>query len=143
MKTSLISDLPQKKQAQLQSSNVVPPMYLSIESHWYDSLSKAVVYDIEVGVQCGQKVKIHKIRRRFSAMKAFDSELRTQFGDSNYLLPFPPKTIFPNTSEAFLEQRSEQLQKYLASLVKIPGISSSKAFTQFFEIDLSAFSEIY
>ncbi|OHT04891.1 PX domain containing protein [Tritrichomonas foetus] len=137
-----ISNLSQKKQAQLQLSNVIPPMYISIESYNYESSVKAVVYEIEVGIQNNQMVSTHVIHRRFSAMKTFDTQIRSQFGDSHYLLSFPPKTLFPNTSKAFLEQRSEQLQKYLANLVKIPGLSSSPTFTQFFEIDDSALSDM-
>ncbi|KAK8882496.1 hypothetical protein M9Y10_045138 [Tritrichomonas musculus] len=117
-------------------------MYISIERYNVDQQIKAAVYEIEVGIQNNESVTTHTIYRRYSALKAFDTQIRSQFGDSSYLLSFPPKTLFPNTSREFLEQRCEQLQKYLASLVKIPGLTSSSAFIQFFEIDNQTLADI-
>lgn len=117
-------------------------MYISVERYKIDDEIKTAVYEIEVGIQNNQSVSTHTIFRRFSALKTFDTQIRSQFGDSQYLLSFPPKTFFTNTSHEFLEQRSDQLQKYLASLVKIPGMSSSQIFVQFFEINDTTLADI-
>ena len=141
-KLKSISELSQNKQIQLQQSNVIPPMYISIEGYKIDEGIKTAVYEIEVGIQNSQSVTTHTIFRRFSALKTFDTQIRSEFGNSQYLLSFQPKTFFTNTSHEFLEQRSDQLQKYLANLVKIPGMSSSQIFIQFFEIDDTTLSDI-
>lgn len=138
----LISDLSQKKQEQLQLANIIPPMYISIEGFKIDPTLNVAIYEIEIGIQNNEFVVTHKVNRRFSALKDFDTKIRSQFADSHYLLSFPPKTFLPNTSPAFLEQRSEQLQKYLANLVKIPGLSSYPTFLQFFEIGDDSLSDI-
>ena len=117
-------------------------MYISVEGYKVDDEIKTAVYEIEVGIQSSQSVNTHTIFRRFSALKTFDTQIRAQFGNSQYLLAFPPKTFFTNTSREFLDQRSDQLQKYLASLVKIPGLSSSQIFIQFFEIDDTTLADI-
>jgi hypothetical protein len=136
-KSVSISSLTQKKQSQLQSSISIPPMYISIEGHQFDADIRATLYRLEIGVQKGDAVIVHSTSRRYSEIRNFDAEIRKQFGDSHYLLAFPPKKFVGNTNPEFLQIRVEQLQKYLANLVMIPGIARSPSFTRFFLIDES------
>jgi hypothetical protein len=137
-----ISTLTEKKQAQLQSSISIPPMYISIERFSLDTLVHATIYHIEIGIQKNDNVVFHCIDRRYSELYGLDTEIRKQFGDSHYLLDFPPKKFYGNKDPEFLQRRCEQLQKYLANLVMIPGISRSPSFTRFFLIDDSADTDL-
>jgi hypothetical protein len=112
-------------------------MYISIEGHLLDAESQATVYKLEIGAQKGDTVIVYSVCRRYSEMRSFDAEIRKQFGDSHYLLEFPPKKFVGNRSPNFVQIRAEQLQKYLANLVMIPGIARSPSFTRFFLVDES------
>lgn len=137
-----VASLSQKKYAQLESAISIPPMYLSIEKYELVQDINAVVYEIEIGIQKSKNVYTHKVNRRYSALEEFDRQIRPQYSNSKYLLPFPPKKMFGNKDPSFLEQRSSQLQQYLASMIKIPGVCICQTFTHFFEIDTSVINDI-
>jgi hypothetical protein len=137
MKGKLVSiaSLSQRKSEQLQSANSIPPMYISIEKYFLDPQVDAIIYHLEIGVQKNQSVSVWAIDRRYSELSHLDSDIRGQFGSSQYLLDFPPKKFYGNKDPQFLELRNDQLQRYLGGLVKIPGISSFPSFIRFFGID--------
>jgi hypothetical protein len=130
-----IASLARKKLDQLQSSTVIPRMYLFIEKYDFDPAVKAVVYDIEVGIQKGQTVHVTQVKRRYSVLELFDQQIRPLYKDSRFLQPFPPKKAFGNTDQEFLKDRAEKLQKYLTNLVRVGGVTSTPAFIRCFEID--------
>jgi hypothetical protein len=130
-----IASLARRKLDQLQSSTIIPKMYLYIEKYDMDPSANCVVYDIEIGIQKGQTVHVTQVRRRYSVLELFDQQIRPLFHDSRFLQPFPPKKLFGNTNPEFLKDRSEKLQKYLTNLVRVAGVTSMPAFIRCFEID--------
>ena len=132
-----VASLSQKKLSQLQSSTVDPRMYLFIEKYDLDPAINAIVYDIEVGVQKESIVHVKKVQKRYSQLREFDERIRPLFKDNRFLQPFPPKKIFGNKNKEFLDERAEQLQKYLTNLVKVAGIVSTPHFCRCFEVDPS------
>lgn len=135
MSSQQIANLSQPKQSQLLSSNSIPPMYITIEKYELDSEIDAIIYHLEVGIQHDTKVLTKTVMKRYSELRSFDTEIRKDFGDSKYMVAFPPKAFLRNKDPAFLEERSLQLQKWLTGLVKIPGISTSSSVARFFSID--------
>ena len=132
-----LNSLSQKKRAQLNASTSIPPMYITVESYAFHYTLNAIVYTIEIGIQCDQIVHLKRAQRRFSALRTLDSQIRDcpQFSDSSYLKPFPPKKLLGNKDPAFIEKRLEQLQYYLENLLKVPGVTRSSIFLRFFDID--------
>ena len=136
-----VASLSQKKLSQLQSSTVDPRMYLFIEKFDLDPAINAVVYDIEVGVQKESTVHIKKIQKRYSELRNFDEQIRPLFKDNRFLQPFPPKKLFGNKDKAFLDERAEQLQRYLTNLVKVAGVVTTPHFVRCFEINPSLIND--
>lgn len=130
-----ISQLSENKAASLQSSTIIPRMYIHIENYDLDPTVNAVVYNIEIGIQKGNNVHTHMVRKRYSAIQQFDDTVRPLFKESRFLLPFPPKKMFGNKNREFLNQRAEALQKYLTNLVRVAGIITTPGFIRCFEID--------
>jgi hypothetical protein len=110
-------------------------MYLHIEQYDMDDTVKAVVYDIEVGIQKGPNVHVTHVKRRYSVLEQFDEQIRPLYKESRFLMPFPPKKTFGNTDPEFLKDRAEKLQKYLTNLVRVGGVTSMPAFIRCFDID--------
>jgi hypothetical protein len=137
-----LASLSQKKLSQLQSSTVMPRMYLYIEKFDLDPVSGAVMYDIEVGIQKGQIVRVFKVQRRYSVLAGFDEQIRPLYKDSRFLQPFPPKKMFGNKDQAFLNGRAEKLQKYLTNLVRVAGVINTPAFIRCFEIDPELLNDV-
>lgn len=129
-----IGVLSQVKQSQLLSSNSIPPMYITVEKYELDAELDAIIYHLEVGIQRDTTVTTKKVMKRYSELRSFDTEIRKDFGDSKYMVAFPPKAFLRNKDPIFLEERKTQLQKWLAGLVRIPGISTSSTVTRFFSI---------
>ncbi|OHT05660.1 PX domain containing protein [Tritrichomonas foetus] len=137
-----ITSLAPKKLAQLQGSTVIPRMYLFIENFDLDPTINAVVYTIEIGIQKGQNVHVHTVRKRYSALQQFDEMIRPLFRESRFLQEFPPKKLFGNKNKDFLDQRADSLQKYLTNLVRVAGIINTPAFIRCFEIDPDLINEV-
>lgn len=129
-----ITELSQKKSSQLNLAISIPPMYISVENYNFDKEFNAVFYTIEIGIQKGTNVCVHTVTKRFSALQEFDSQIRSNFSESRYLLPFPPRKIFGNLDPSFLEKRAEQLQNYLGNLVRVAGLCETTVFRRFFDI---------
>ena len=56
-------------------------------------------------------------------------------GDAAALLPrFPPKKLFGNMSAAFVEQRYQQLCRYVSQLSSLPAAQRQSAYLQFFQL---------
>ena len=136
-----VSSLSQKKLAQLQSSTCDPRMYLFIEKFDLDPAINAIVYDIEIGIQKESTVHIKKVQKRYSQLREFDDYIRPLYKGNRFLQPFPPKKIFGNKDKAFLDERAEQLQKYLTNLVKVTGVVSLPHFCRCFEVDQNLLNE--
>jgi hypothetical protein len=117
-------------------------MYLYIDKYEFDPTIKAVVYSIEIGIQKSQIVHVHKVQRRYSVLKQFDSQIRPLFKDSRFLQPFPEKKFFGNRDATFLAERSSQLQKYLTNLVRVSGVVNTPAFLRCFDVDPSSVSDM-
>jgi hypothetical protein len=132
-----ISELTQNKSSQLNLAISIPPMYLSVEKYQMDEQIGAVFYLIEIGIQKDNNVIVHYVSKRFSELSEFDSQIRSKFSGSKYLVSFPPKTLFKNTDRKFLEKRAEQLQNYLASLVRVAELCETSVFRRFFDISES------
>ena len=137
-----INTLAPKKLGQLQGSTIIPRMYLYIESFDLDPIVNAVVYQIEIGIQKGQNVHVHTVKKRYSALQQFDEMIRPLFKESRFLQPFPPKKMFGNKNKQFLDHRAEALQKYLTNLVKVAGIVNTPAFIRCFEIDPDLINDV-
>lgn len=137
-----LNQLDRKKLHQIQSSTVVPRMYLSIEKYNLDPEQNAIIYDIEIGIQKGQSVHVHNVQRRYSILQSFDEQIRPLFKESRFLQPFPPKKMFGNKDKQFLDQRSELLQNYLSNLVRVAGIVNTPAFIRCFEINPDLLNDI-
>jgi hypothetical protein len=137
-----LASLSQKKLAQLQSSTVIPRMYLYIEKYDLDPALGAVVYEIEIGVQKGQIVRVFKVQRRYSALLGFDEQIRPLYKDSRFLQPFPGKKAFGNKEPAFLSDRAEKLQRYLTNLVRVASVVNTPAFIRTFNIDLDVLNDV-
>ena len=93
MKIASKDEVSYAKISQLQGSNTIPPIYISLEGYEFDSGINAIVYDIEIGVEKNQKICSKHIKRRYSALNMADIEIRKKFGGSSYLLKFPQKKI--------------------------------------------------
>jgi hypothetical protein len=106
-----------------------------------DPTTKAVAYEIEVGIRKGQVVRVSRIQRRYSALAHFDAEIRPLFKKSRFLRPFPPKKTFGNTKPDFVSGRAEKLQIYLTNLLRVTGIVSTPAFLSAFDIDPELLNE--
>ena len=137
-----LTSLSSKKMAQLNTSTIIPRMYLYIEKYDFDPVVNAVVYDIEVGIQRHQSVFVHTVRRRYSALQQFDEQIRSLFKESRFLQPFPPKKIFGNKNSAFLKDRADGLQTYLTNLVKVAGVANTPAFMRCFDIDADMLTDV-
>ena len=137
-----VSSLSPQKYSQLQAATIVPRMYIYIEGYELDPKQDAIVYDIEIGIQKQQVVKVINVKRRYSALQAFDATVRPLFSDSRFLQRFPPKKVFGNKKEAFLKDRAEKLQRYLTNLVRVSGIVQAPAFLRCFDIDADWLSDV-
>jgi hypothetical protein len=137
-----LASLSQKKLAQLQSSTVIPRMYLYIEKYDLEPGINAIVYEIELGIQKGQIVRVFKVQRRYSALAGFDEQIRPLYKDSRFLQPFPPKKAFGNKDPAFLSDRAEKLQRYLTNLVRVAGVVNTPAFIRTFDIDPDILNDV-
>ena len=129
-----VSSLPLKKQHLLAKSMTKPPMYITIEKHDYDKIARAVVYELQIGVQHGQDIVTTTIRKRFSEMDRLDKTIRAALCNHTNFPQFPPKKWIGNTNEAFIQQRTEDLDRYLIQLLRVPGIIENSDFKQFFDI---------
>ena len=127
--------LSQKKQTFLENSTANPKMYLSIENTVNDPSLKCTIYIIEIGIQKGQNVHTHHVHKRYSAINTFDELIRPALNYPRELQPFPPKKIIGNKDTEFINQRSQALQSYILSLLRVPGMINLPAFLRFFEID--------
>ena len=129
-----LSSLSPKKLEMLKSSQSIPRMYIMLSSYEIDTQENAVFYLIEVGVEKGSDIEIHRVRRRYSAIKEFDDQIRVEYSDSRFLMPFPPKKFFGNMEKEFITKRYNELSVYLSNLVKIPRLTKAFEFLKFFEI---------
>lgn len=128
-----VSSLPIKKQQLLAKSITKPPMYITIEKHEYDKIARAVIYELQIGIQHGQDIDTHLVRTRFSEMDRFDKAIRKTVAE---LPQFPAKKWIGNTTEAFIKQRTEDLQNYIVELLRIPGITEKPEFQKLFDTSL-------
>ena len=142
IKSIPLNSLSQRKLSQLQSSIAIPPMYISVEGFELVNDLNAILYNIEIGLQKNQTVYAKICQRRYSSLQELDNSIRSQFHDSPYLLPFPPKKIIGNKDPSFIEQRANQLQIYLENLIKIPGVCTSSLFTHFFDFIPADFADL-
>ena len=110
-------------------------MYITIERHEYDKTARAVVYEIQIGIQHDSDITTNTIRARYSEMDMLDRKIRETLDENVELRPFPAKKWIGNTSEAFIQQRTQDLQDYMTQLLKVPGILDNEHFRQFFKID--------
>ena len=129
-----ISSLGETEYEQLQNSTTSPPTFLKVNSYGFDNRVGAVVYDISVGYQKDTKAVVHSVRRRFSELHNFDQKVRPTFARSPALRKFPPKTLFRNTGDVFLQKRAQDIQFYLSYLTQVPGMGSHPAFQDTFEL---------
>lgn len=137
-----MAQLSSAKVSQLQNSTIHPRMYLSIEGYVLDPQSGAIVYEIEVGIQKHQIVKVHKVKKRYSELIKFDESVRGSFKESRFLQPFPPKKVFGNKEEKFLKERAKALQNYISNLTRVNALTRSAAFVRTFEIDEDLLADI-
>lgn len=137
MNIQALASLSQRKRALLQVSITNPPIYLSIDRFIYNKEIGAFLYSIEIGIKKGNSVEIHKVERRYSALFQFDRKIRPIFNEFLTLLDFPPKKYIGNKDPIFLQQRKEDLEKYLSNLNRLPGIIKNSTFLEFFELDPS------
>ena len=129
-----LAQLSEQKKAQLLSCNCVPPIYAVIEKYEFDPEVDATIYHLEVGLEYGGKIVTKTLLKRYSEIRLFDGEIRKDFAYSKYVEDFPPKALFGNKNPEFLKERTAGLQRWLDSLVKVPGISTSPTVTRFFGI---------
>lgn len=129
-----VKSLSLRKQAQLDISTCNPHMYLTIENCSFSYPESAYFYEIEVGImrENGQAVSVHRVSKRFSHLLEFDKQVRQLYGNCKFLLPFPPKRWFGNSTQPFLKQRYDLLQAYINNLVRVPGLCQSSAFHSVF-----------
>lgn len=130
-----LASISEEKREKIQQMSATPKMYLSIENSRFDSKLNCTIYIIEVGILVDQDVYIHQVHKRYSALNQFDDLIRPVFYNAHELQSFPPKKIFGNKSSTFIEQRSQALQNYLQSLLKVPGMIETITFNRFFEIN--------
>lgn len=129
-----LASLPRKKTEQLCRAAPCNPFYISLERYEYDSTIRAVVYEIEIGIQYKHDVITRKFYTRYSSLQKLDNDIRPHYKQVSHLKDFPPKRYFWNMDPDFLKQRAVDLQEYLASLTRISGILNSNAFLRFFKI---------
>ncbi|KAK8885273.1 Sorting nexin-29 [Tritrichomonas musculus] len=129
-----LTSLPLKKQKLLAESPLQTPTFISIEGHHYDKSVSAVIYEIQVGFQCGHDVITENIKARFSDFERLDKVIRPILDKYNYTCPFPPKRWFGNTEESFICEREESLRTYIATTLKSPEVNHSKEFLSFFHL---------
>ena len=130
-----VSSLPLQKKQLLSKCVSMPPMYITIEKHKYDEIARAVVYEIQIGIQHGNDINTNTIRTRYSEMDNLDKQIRGTLGNGAQLRQFPAKKWIGNRDEEFLKQRSSELQDYMIQLLKVPGILQNLHFRKFFDID--------
>lgn len=129
-----ISSLPLRKQKLLANSPLATPTYISIEGHHYDSTVCAIIYEIQVGLQCGHDVITENLKARFSDFEKLDKALRPILDKNHYCCQLPPKRWFGNTEESFVCEREESLRNYIEHFLSNPEISKSKEFQSFFHL---------
>ena len=127
--------LSQSKKSQLHQSANDQPFYIHIQSYQTDKKGGPTFYLLEFGIQNHESVQVHPINVRFSQLNWLDKQIRQKFINSSMLNKFPPKKFLFNTDQAFLKKRSEELQKYLASLTKVPHLMQYDEFRKFFNLD--------
>ncbi|OHT14737.1 PX domain containing protein [Tritrichomonas foetus] len=120
------------KVALLEKSINNPPFYILIEGTQLDQ--NVVYYDIELCLQDDKTALLNRTKRRFSQIEKFHQLLKKSVDPKVVLPKIPPKKLFGNTSEEFINERKEALQQYFNILPSIPGIFSLDAFQVFFEV---------
>jgi hypothetical protein len=129
-----VTSMPRAKLGYLTQAMCSPQMYLSLEGNRYDSTQKATVYEIEIGVLSGADVSVHRKFMRFSSLEKLNASIQPFLRGCKRDIQFPPKRYFGNLSQAFVSERSNQLQQYLLELTRIPDISEQFAFVSFFDL---------
>ncbi|XP_006626144.1 sorting nexin-17 isoform X1 [Lepisosteus oculatus] len=87
-----------------------------------DNGSTYVAYNIHVN-------GVLHCRVRYSQLLGLHEQLRKEYGN-NVIPAFPPKKIFTLTP-AEVEQRREQLEKYMQAVRQDPGLGASETFNSF------------
>lgn len=86
--------------------------------------------EFNVRVKAGQEGIWH-FRRRFSALKEWDEELRREFGA---ILPlFPPKTWCRSFDSDFLRDRAQSLESYLQQLSELQEVTRTDLYVAFMQ----------
>ena len=129
------SSIIQKKALQLHQSKTNPSFYISIEKYKYDSIEKAIFYEIEIGFQHDDTINVTYISKRYSELFEFEKQIKHLMKNLYYQPNFPPKRFFKNFEKTFLDERNEALQNYLSYLCKIPNIFEFDPFFEFFNIN--------
>ena len=75
------------------------------------------------------------IQDRYSSMRSFSSDLKKTLNKKSYdgYPNFPPKKIFGNKSEQFLNQRMNSLQVFFANIFKDSSICNSDFVLNWFK----------
>ena len=136
-----ISALSRQKNAQLALSATTPPMYIIIEKYSYDKDLKTHTYDIEIGTQDQHDVIIRKIKTRYSVLRKLHQSLKSSFRDTPIQPKFPPQKYIFNNNPEFIKERASDLQKYLAQLTKIPGVTHNSNFVSLFHMSDDSLSD--
>ena len=76
------------------------------------------------------------IRRRFSEVAWLYAEMRDQL-KTKKLPRLPPKTMFAKFDVDFLEQRQNDVEKFLNDLVRVEGVIADISFHLFLQTDLT------
>lgn len=132
-----IQDLSRERKYQLQECSNYPQKYIIVERFCFDSRIRTIVYHLEIGTQLDTCfVTIKRVKVRFSQLYEFDQRIRPEFKHFQSLSKFPSKFNFSFTEskkKEFLDQRIEDLKKYLSNLGGIPNIFKNKVFQTTFQ----------
>ena len=121
-----------EKVALLEKSNNNPPFYILIEGTNIEQ--NVVYYDIEICLQDGKHALLARVKRRFSQIKKFHQVMRKTLDQKIQLPKIPPKKIFGNTNEEFVNERKEALQKYFNAYPTIQNVIKIENFRVFFDL---------
>ena len=127
-----LNSLPQKKLSLLLSSTSYPPMYISVEGFYFNNSIKTYEYLIEIGISNGSNVVINYFYKRFRALYKFASLVKKDVNSFEPGLKFPQKKLIGKNDPGFVTERSQDLQFYFESMIRIPGICNSTAFKSTF-----------
>lgn len=128
-----VNSLASSKRSQLCQGYGNPHYYVTVEGWAYLNNGGTVTYTVEVGLELEGCVMVFKREARYSEMLKLHNSLKNDKELTKKPDGFPPKKLIGNLDLAFVRNRHQELQKYMAQLSGIPDITRNQEFLNFFK----------